>query len=314
MADTPHRIPKHIAFIMDGNGRWANSRGQPRLFGHRAGTNNLRRVLEACTRAGVGVTTIYAFSTENWNRSPDEVNGLFSILAEAIAREAPRLHQNGVQIRHLGTLAGVPDRLARRITEALTLTRNNTRLILNVAFNYGGRAEIVDAVRRIVQSGVPAEAISEELLSQHLYTAGLPDPDLIVRTAGEMRLSNFLLWQAAYAEYYSTPVYWPDFDEAELQRALDAFAGRERRFGAVPSRPGAQPHHAAPGLDPAAVPALAGVAMTNGAIGSSTISSSALPAGPARTVPAVARVTGAAGTKGTLQPAYAARTTAELAS
>ena len=228
------RVPRHVAFIMDGNGRWARRRGQPRLFGHRAGTNNLRRVIEACARRGIGVVTIYAFSTENWNRSPDEVSGLFRILAEAIAREAPKLHENGVQIRHLGSLANVPGALAKRIQYALDLTRDNTRLILNVAFNYGGRAEIVEAVRELVSEGARPEEITEEAISRRLYTAGLPDPDLIVRTAGEMRLSNFLLWQAAYAEYYSTPVYWPDFDEHELQRALEAFAGRERRFGAVP--------------------------------------------------------------------------------
>jgi len=231
----PRRVPRHIAFIMDGNGRWAQSRGRPRLFGHRAGTMNLRRVLEACARAGVAVVTIYAFSTENWNRSPEEVSGLFNILGEAIAREAPKLHENGVQIRHLGSLEGVPAGLAQRIREALELTRHNQRLILNVAFNYGGRAELVEAVRAIVREGIPPEAIDEQVIAQHLSTAGLPDPDLIVRTAGEMRLSNFLLWQAAYAEYYSTPVYWPDFDEHELERALDAYAARERRFGAIPA-------------------------------------------------------------------------------
>jgi undecaprenyl diphosphate synthase len=231
---SPARVPRHIAFIMDGNGRWARQRGQPRLFGHRAGTNNLRRVLEACARAGIQIVTIYAFSTENWERSPDEVAGLFRILGEAIAREAPKLHENGVQIRHLGTLQGVPEHLARRIREALELTRHNDRLILNVAFNYGGRAEIVEAVRHIVREGIPADAIDESTITARLYTAGLPDPDLIVRTAGEFRLSNFLLWQAAYAEYYSTPVFWPDFDEAELQKALEAYAARERRFGRVP--------------------------------------------------------------------------------
>jgi undecaprenyl diphosphate synthase len=241
-------VPRHIAFIMDGNGRWATSRGRPRLFGHRAGTNNLRRVLEACANAGIEVVTIYAFSTENWGRPQREVGGLFRILAEAITREAPRLHQNGVQIRHLGSLDGVPNDLARRIGEALQLTRHNQRLILNVAFNYGSRAEIVNAVRRIVAQGVPPEAIDESLISGSLYTAGLPDPDLIVRTAGEMRLSNFLLWQAAYAEYYSTPVYWPDFDETELQRALDAYAGRQRRFGGVPAAQATPSAPAAPAI------------------------------------------------------------------
>ncbi|MBI3972904.1 MAG: di-trans,poly-cis-decaprenylcistransferase [Chloroflexi bacterium] len=230
---------------MDGNGRWAKRRHQPRLFGHRAGTNNLRRVIEACAKAGIGVVTIYAFSTENWERSPEEVYGLFSILGEAIAREAPKLHENGVQIRHLGTLDSVPAGLTRRIKEALDLTRRNDRLILNVAFNYGGRAEIVHAVRQIIREGIPPEEIDERTISRYVYTAGLPDPDLIVRTAGEMRLSNFLLWQAAYAEYYSTPVFWPDFDEVELQRALDAYNARERRFGAVPSgaADAAEAHH-----------------------------------------------------------------------
>lgn len=237
MIEPPARVPHHIAFIMDGNGRWARRRGRPRLFGHRAGTQNLRRVLEACTEAGVKVVTIYAFSTENWNRSPEEVTGLFTILAEAIAREAPKLHKAGVQIRHIGTLERVPERLASRIRQALDLTQNNDRLVLNVAFNYGGRAEIVAALRRIVRDGVPEHEVTEELVSRYLYTAGLPDPDLVVRTAGEMRLSNFLLWQAAYAEYYCTPAFWPDFDEAELQQALDAYAARERRYGAIPAPP-----------------------------------------------------------------------------
>ncbi|MGI8423605.1 MAG: polyprenyl diphosphate synthase [Chloroflexota bacterium] len=225
------RVPHHVAIIMDGNGRWAARRGQPRLFGHRAGTNNIRNVLEGAVKAGVKIVTIYAFSTENWDRSREEVSGLLNILGEALAREAPKLHKNGVQIRHLGSLEGVPDGLANRIRDALDLTQLNDRLILQVAFNYGGRAEIVDAVRRIMRDGVQPDEVDEEIISRYLYTAGLPDPDLIVRTAGEMRLSNFLLWQASYAEYYSTPTFWPDFDEAELQHALDAFASRERRYG-----------------------------------------------------------------------------------
>jgi undecaprenyl diphosphate synthase len=248
MIDQSARVPQHVAFIMDGNGRWARRRGRPRLFGHRAGTQNIRRVLEACARAGISYVTIYAFSTENWQRSADEVVGLFRILDQAIARETPELHKNGVQIRHLGSLDGIPPRLARRIAEAIELTQHNQRLVLNVAFNYGGRAEVVDAVRRIVAKGLPAAAIDETLIAQHLYTAESPDPDLIVRTAGEMRLSNFLIWQAAYAEYYCTPVYWPDFDETELQRAIDAYAGRERRFGGVPDLAA----NAAPALGPTA--------------------------------------------------------------
>jgi undecaprenyl diphosphate synthase len=238
------RVPNHVAIIMDGNGRWAARRGQPRLFGHRAGTNNLRRVLEAAVRAGVKIVTIYAFSTENWHRSKEEVSGLLRILGEALAREAPKLHKNGVQIRHLGSLEGVPGGLAKRIQEAVQLTRDNDRLTLQVAFNYGGRAEIVDAVRRIIQAGLAPEEVDEALFSRYLYTAGLPDPDLIIRTAGEMRLSNFLLWQASYAEYYSTPTFWPDFNETELEVALEAYASRDRRFGTRP--------------DPVAAPAAAG--------------------------------------------------------
>jgi undecaprenyl diphosphate synthase len=226
-------VPGHIAFIMDGNGRWAKRRGQPRLFGHRAGTQNLRRVLESCGKRGVKVVTIYAFSTENWGRPQEEVTGLFQILSEAISREAPALHEQGVQIRHLGSMDGIPDRLASRIREAITLTASNTQLILNVAFNYGARAEIVDAVRKLVAAGTPSTQIDEAAISANLYTAGLPDPDLIVRTAGESRLSNFLLWQAAYAEYYSTPTYWPDFDEVELDRAIASYASRLRKFGGV---------------------------------------------------------------------------------
>lgn len=225
------QTPQHIAFIMDGNGRWATRRLQPRLFGHKAGTQNLRRILTGCGRRGVRVVTIFAFSTENWGRPEAEVTGLFDILSEAIALEAPALHAEGVQIRHVGSLIGIPDRLAARIREATALTKLNGRLILNVAFNYGSRAEIVEAVRQIVARGVAPDAIDEAMISAHLYTAGLPDPDLIVRTAGEFRLSNFLLWQAAYAEYYSTPTCWPDFDEVELDRAIKTFAARRRKYG-----------------------------------------------------------------------------------
>ena len=219
---------------MDGNGRWAQSRNRPHLFGHRAGADALKRTVEACANAGVEIVTAYAFSTENWDRSQDEVNGLLRILAEGLTRELPTLQKNGIQLRHLGTLEGVPERTAGRIRDAVEKTRQNTRLILNVAFNYGGRAEIAHAVREIVRRGIPPEQIDEATISRYLYTAGLPDPDLIVRTAGEMRLSNFLLWQASYAEYYSTPTFWPDFDEGELQRAIEAFASRERRYGRRP--------------------------------------------------------------------------------
>jgi undecaprenyl diphosphate synthase len=229
----PDQLPRHVAIIMDGNGRWANERGLPRLFGHRAGTDNVRTVLKASVELGIRYLTIYAFSTENWNRPADEVSGLFGIMAEVIKNETAELHQNGVCVRHVGRSEGLPEALVQAIREATALTRDNNRLILNVAFNYGGRAELVDAIRRIIRDGVSAEAVDEVLIGKYLYTGGQPDPDLIVRTAGEMRLSNFLLWQSAYAEYYSTPTYWPDFDREELRRALYSYAGRQRRYGGV---------------------------------------------------------------------------------
>jgi undecaprenyl diphosphate synthase len=228
------KIPVHVGIIMDGNGRWAQARGLPRLAGHRAGTENLRRILRAAVEFGIRILTIYAFSTENWERPRDEVEGLLDIMERMIDRELPELHREGVQIRHIGRLERVPERLVTKIRQALDLTRNNQRLILNVAFNYGGRAEIVDAVRRIIQDGVPPEAVDEVLISRYLYTADLPDPDLIIRTSGEMRVSNFLIWQGAYAEYYVTPVYWPDFDKDEFYKALAEYARRERRFGRIP--------------------------------------------------------------------------------
>ncbi len=228
------KIPLHVGIIMDGNGRWAQARGLPRLAGHRAGTENLRRILRAAVEFGVRILTIYAFSTENWERPRDEVEGLLDIMERMIDRELPELHREGVQIRYVGRMERVPERLAAKIRQALDLTRNNQRLILNVAFNYGGRAEIVDAVRRIIQDGIPPEAVDEALISRYLYTADLPDPDLIIRTSGEMRVSNFLIWQGAYAEYYVTPVYWPDFDKDEFYKALAEYARRERRFGRIP--------------------------------------------------------------------------------
>lgn len=229
----PEQLPRHVAVIMDGNGRWAHARGLPRLHGHRAGVDNVRTVLEASVEFGIQYLTIYAFSTENWTRPTDEVNGLLQIMAEVIKTETEDLHQNGVCVRHVGRLDGLPIPLAEALKEATALTKDNRRIILNVAFNYGGRAELVDAVRRIIEDHVAPEAVTESLISQYLYTGGQPDPDLIIRTAGEMRLSNFLLWQAAYAEYYTTETFWPDFGREELQRALAAYAARTRRFGGV---------------------------------------------------------------------------------
>lgn len=216
---------------MDGNGRWARERKLPRLMGHRAGTENTRRVLRACGKFGIKIVTLYGFSTENWQRPKGEVQGLFSIFEEAIDREVPELHRQGVRLRHLGRTDGLPERLVKKIEGARELTKDNDRLTLNLAFNYGGRAEIVDATRRIIADGIDPAAIDEQLFSSYLYTAGLPDLDLFIRTGGEMRLSNFLLWQTAYAEYYTTPTYWPDFDEAELEKALLAYNQRKLKLG-----------------------------------------------------------------------------------
>ncbi|PLS82219.1 MAG: isoprenyl transferase [Chloroflexi bacterium] len=227
-------VPQHIAIIMDGNGRWAKQRGLPRAMGHRAGTENIRRIVQECKDRGVLYLTLYAFSTENWNRPGPEVHALMTILGEFIDRETRDLHREGVRIRHLGNMAGLSERLQQKVRYALDLTQHNTALTLAVAFNYGGRADVVQAVQQIIAAGVPAEAVTEELITAHLYTRGMPDPDLIVRTAGEFRLSNFLIWQAAYAEYYSSPVFWPDFGAEELRQAIAAYGQRERRFGALP--------------------------------------------------------------------------------
>lgn len=227
------RIPYHVGIIMDGNGRWAQQRGQPRVMGHRAGTLNLRRVLEAAEDFGIQVVTIYAFSTENWGRPPAEVRALMTLLSRSLKEQMADLHANGVQIRHSGSLEGVSDSLRRQILDALEMTRHNSRIILNVAFNYGGRSEIIGAVRRLIEDRIAPDQITEELFGQYLSTHGLPDPDLIIRTGGEYRLSNFLIWQAAYAEYYATPTYWPDFNEEELYRAIVVYNERDRRFGKV---------------------------------------------------------------------------------
>jgi undecaprenyl diphosphate synthase len=224
-------VPAHIAIIMDGNGRWAQRRHLPRLAGHRAGVRNIHRIVRACTDLGITMLTVYAFSTENWGRPEDEVSGLMAIFADASERETRNLHRNGVCIQHVGTMEGVNPHLRSAIERAIELTRNNTRLTLNVAFNYGGRAEIVEAVRRIVADGLPVDQITETTLNRYLYTANVPDPDLVIRTAGEMRLSNFLIWQAAYSEYYATPTLWPDFGADDLHTAIQAYGTRHRKFG-----------------------------------------------------------------------------------
>ena len=232
----PHdKLPQHVAMIMDGNGRWALSRGKPRLAGHKAGTENLRRVIRATVEFGVKYLTIYAFSTENWGRPPEEVKGLLYILEDVIDRELKELHQEGVQLRHIGRLERLAPTLQEKVLDAVDLTKNNDRLVLNVAFNYGGRDEIVNAIQNIMKDGIAPEEVTDELVSRYLYTAGVPDPDLIIRTSGELRVSNFLIWQAAYSEWYVTPTYWPDFDKEEYRRALETFAQRDRRYGKVSS-------------------------------------------------------------------------------
>jgi undecaprenyl diphosphate synthase len=229
----PERVPYHLAIIMDGNGRWAKARGLPRQAGHRQGVENLRRVLRACAEVGVKILTVYAFSTENWGRPEAEVRGLMGILETVIDREFSNLDANGVQLRHIGNLSGLSPELQKKVLNAVERTRYNDRLTLNLAFNYGGRDEILRAVRRIVADGIPADQIDELLLTFYMDTGGLPDPDLIVRTGGEMRISNFLVWQGVYAEYYATQTFWPDFDRNELNLAIDHFNKRDRRFGLV---------------------------------------------------------------------------------
>lgn len=231
--ELPENIPHHVAIIMDGNGRWARARGLPRLAGHRAGVENLRRVLEASVEYGIQILTIYAFSTENWNRPESEVRGLIAILEEVIDRELQSLHENGVQLRHIGKLEGLSPKLQEKVKGAIELTKDNEQLILNVAWNYGGRAEIVHAIQEIIEDGVAPEEITEEVVSRYLYTYDCPDPDLIIRTSGEVRVSNFLIWQGAYAELYVTPHYWPDFGPDELLEAIHNYAQRERRYGQV---------------------------------------------------------------------------------
>ncbi|MFN2242505.1 MAG: polyprenyl diphosphate synthase, partial [Anaerolineae bacterium] len=225
--------PRHVAIIMDGNGRWAKSRGLPRLAGHRAGTENLRPILEASVEFGIEILTIWAFSTENWCRPEAEVTGLLRILERMIRRELRELHKQGVQLRHIGRMDRLPQRLQKQVQDAVELTKDNDRIILNVAFDYGGRAEIVHAVQEIIREGIPAGEVDEDVLSAHMYTAGQPDPDLIIRTGGDLRTSGFMLWQSAYTEYYITPTFWPDFGREELHEALVAFAQRDRRFGGI---------------------------------------------------------------------------------
>ena len=233
MSETTNRVPLHVGIIMDGNGRWATKRGLPRLAGHQAGTKNLRRIIRAAADAGIKHLTFFAFSTENWSRPEEEVSGLMSLLGEFIETETPELHKEGVRLLHIGHLEHLEAQLREKIKNAIELTKNNTRIDVIFAISYGGRDEIVTAVRKIVAAGLPAEEITQQTLSDHMFTAGIPDPDLIIRTSGELRTSNFLTWQSVYSEWAFPEVLWPDFDEATLAEILEDFSQRERRFGGL---------------------------------------------------------------------------------
>jgi undecaprenyl diphosphate synthase len=227
------RVPQHVAVIMDGNGRWATQRGLPRAAGHRAGTENIRRVIERFADHGTRYLTLYAFSTENWNRPQTEVRALMRLLHYFIRREVGNLHKNNVRLLMLGHVETLPDWLQRRVHSAIELTGGNTGMTLNICFSYGGRDDIAMAVRKVIAEGTAAKDVTEELISEHLYTAGMPDPDLLIRTAGDQRISNFLLWQAAYAELYFTDAFWPDFGREDIDIALAEYGRRKRKFGGL---------------------------------------------------------------------------------
>jgi len=227
------QLPNHVAIIMDGNGRWAEQRGLSRLEGHQAGAKNIRPIIKCLDQHHIKYVTLYGFSTENWNRPEDEVTGLLHLLEASIDEQARELQKRGIKLRHLGRLEEFPQGVQLALNRAVELTKNNTRMTLSLALNYGGRLEILDAVRHIITEGVPIQNIDEELFNSYLYTAGLPDVDLLIRTGGELRISNFLMWQAAYSEYYFTPVLWPDFDKKELEKALLTYSQRQRRFGGL---------------------------------------------------------------------------------
>jgi undecaprenyl diphosphate synthase len=224
-------LPRHVAIIMDGNRRWAKARGRSEMDGHAAGVENIREIIRHCVRRGIEVLSLYAFSRENWARSDDEVGGLFMLLEKAIRNETAELKAQGARIRLLGRIEELPPETGASIQGALDETAGGRRLQVNIAFNYSGRTELVDAARRLVEKGLRADQIDEDVLAAALYTAGLPDPDMVIRTGGDQRLSNFLIWQAAYAEFYFSPILWPDFDCEALDAALIEFASRQRRFG-----------------------------------------------------------------------------------
>jgi undecaprenyl diphosphate synthase len=225
--------PQHVAIIMDGNGRWARKRGLPRLVGHNAGGENIRPVVKIFANYGVKYLTLYMFSTENWHRPKIEVTGILSLLAKKIDQETQACDKENIRLVHVGKLDRLSQKLRERVQAAVELTKNNTGLTLCLAFDYGGRDEIVQAARRIASAGIPRDNIDEPLFARYLYNPDIPDPDLVIRTGGETRLSNFLLWQAAYSELYFTPVLWPDFGRKDVQEALSEYKRRQRRFGKV---------------------------------------------------------------------------------
>lgn len=225
------KFPNHIAIIMDGNRRWAQQRGLLALYGHNEGVNSIRSVVKYLGNHGLKYLTVYGFSTENWNRAPDEVEGLFCLFTEVLNKDTLELSKQGVRLRHLGRLDELPPEVQQAISRAVDLTKNNTAMVLNFAVNYGGRQEILDAVRRLIDEGIPPKNIDESLFSHYLYTDDIPEVDLLIRTGGELRLSNFLIWQSAYSEYYFTPILWPDFRVEELEKALAAYSQRRRRLG-----------------------------------------------------------------------------------
>lgn len=231
--DQASNSPGHIAIIMDGNGRWAERRGLPRLDGHRVGTEKIQRVVRFISQHQVPFLTLYAFSTENWTRPKDEIQGLMGILEEVILREVDSFDRLKIKLNHLGRLDRLSPALRRGILNATKRTSQNEGMTLSVAFDYGGRQEILQAIRKLLEARIPSNEVTESLFQNYLYTNAIPDPDLIIRTGGEMRMSNFLLWQAAYSEYYSTPVLWPDFDEDEILKALEHYTRRQRRFGGL---------------------------------------------------------------------------------
>ena len=227
------RLPEHIAIVPDGNGRWAEKRGSSRLDGHRAGIENMIRLIQYLNEYPIKCVTLYGFSTENWNRPRKEIDGLFQLLEEFIESNVPTLHEMGIKIRHSGRLYELPSNLQKAINNSTELTKNSDGLVLNIAFNYGGRTEIIDAARSVIAEGIEPEDINEEVFSNYLYTTGLPNIDLLIRTGDELRLSNFMIWQTAYSEYHFTKVLWPDFSKKDIDKALLSYSRRKRRFGGL---------------------------------------------------------------------------------